>query len=583
MNNPNLPGPPTGLPPLTSLIKPEQVAKLAHFSEPSKVSYAQGISKLWETIHNRPQDSPEYLAAYRKLVDVTNQIRNGMRKIQDHQANQTAITNGQRSSIQGQQDHRQQDPRQQPPQVNHVVGQPQAQPQGVEQFSQKVLTKVQSQTFLVPLNLSQQGPEVAGGWLKEARLKYAQHLQRFETATIKLAELHQISNTRTHAGKTFTQEEAQTLNNRKNQCQRAMQEARDYLAKFQAQQDLLKANNNVNSNFDSHRESGVPQHTTEQPQDSQLAQQHKTTDPGQPHTITSAVEAARNQANTDSRSAISPLTPAQLGPPTVIQGSSSQPPGNQGQPPSSHPNSAVSRVPPSQPNMNPQSGTPQGPLALSYHDALTKSAQSHSQPNYQQSTPQASSHAHPQISNRDSQTPNSVKMPIPKDLKVPQHQPVTMGPARPTLTGGPTNGAMGPMGQPAIQKHPGYVLEGEGERVLSKKKLEELVRQVTGGSGVDNEEGDILSAEVEDTLLQVADDFVDQVIVGACRVAKLRQSSTLELRDIQLILERNYNIRVPGYASDELRTVRKIQPTQAWTQKLSAVQAAKVTGGKTDS
>ena len=86
----------------------------------------------------------------------------------------------------------------------------------------------------------------------------------------------------------------------------------------------------------------------------------------------------------------------------------------------------------------------------------------------------------------------------------------------------------------------------------------------------------------EQTLLQVADDFVDQVIVAACRLAKLRQSSTLELRDLQLILERNYNIRVPGYASDELRTVRKTQPTPGWAQKLGAVQAAKVTGGKGD-
>ena len=68
----------------------------------------------------------------------------------------------------------------------------------------------------------------------------------------------------------------------------------------------------------------------------------------------------------------------------------------------------------------------------------------------------------------------------------------------------------------------------------------------------------------------------------ACRLAKLRSSAQLELRDIQLILERNYNIRVPGFASDELRTVKKIQPTQAWTQKMSAVQAAKVTGGKAD-
>ena len=73
---------------------------------------------------------------------------------------------------------------------------------------------------------------------------------------------------------------------------------------------------------------------------------------------------------------------------------------------------------------------------------------------------------------------------------------------------------------------------------------------------------------------------MDQVIVAACRLAKLRQSSTLELRDLQLILERNYNIRVPGHASDELRTVKKVIPTQGWTQKLSAIQAAKVTGGK---
>ena len=80
----------------------------------------------------------------------------------------------------------------------------------------------------------------------------------------------------------------------------------------------------------------------------------------------------------------------------------------------------------------------------------------------------------------------------------------------------------------------------------------------------------------------MADEFVDNVIMAACRLAKLRQASTLELRDLQLVLERNYNIRVPGYSLDELRTVKKIQPTPAWTQKMSAVQAAKVTGGKTD-
>lgn len=108
------------------------------------------------------------------------------------------------------------------------------------------------------------------------------------------------------------------------------------------------------------------------------------------------------------------------------------------------------------------------------------------------------------------------------------------------------------------------------------------MRQVTGGTGGEGEDGESITAEVEETLLNIADDFVDQVIASACKLAKLRSSSTLELRDIQLILERNYNIRVPGYASDELRTVKKIQPAPTWVQKLSAVNAAKVTGGKTE-
>ena len=65
-------------------------------------------------------------------------------------------------------------------------------------------------------------------------------------------------------------------------------------------------------------------------------------------------------------------------------------------------------------------------------------------------------------------------------------------------------------------------------------------------------------------------------------VAKERGSKSLDIRDIQLILERNFNIRIPGYSSDELRTVRKVQPTNSWIQKMSAVQAAKVTARNGD-
>lgn len=45
------------------------------------------------------------------------------------------------------------------------------------------------------------------------------------------------------------------------------------------------------------------------------------------------------------------------------------------------------------------------------------------------------------------------------------------------------------------------------------------------------------------------------------------------------MLERQYNIRVPGFSSDEIRTVRRTTGTVAWQQKTLAVQAAKLTGG----
>lgn len=77
----------------------------------------------------------------------------------------------------------------------------------------------------------------------------------------------------------------------------------------------------------------------------------------------------------------------------------------------------------------------------------------------------------------------------------------------------------------------------------------------------------------------MADDFVDDVITSACKLAKLRAASTLDIRDIQLVLERQYNIRVPGFSSDEIRTVRRTTGTVAWQQKTLAVQAAKLTAG----
>lgn len=45
-----------------------------------------------------------------------------------------------------------------------------------------------------------------------------------------------------------------------------------------------------------------------------------------------------------------------------------------------------------------------------------------------------------------------------------------------------------------------------------------------------------IDEEVEEMLLQLADDFIDSTLNAACALAKHRHSPTVELRDVQLHL-----------------------------------------------
>lgn len=140
---------------------------------------------------------------------------------------------------------------------------------------------------------------------------------------------------------------------------------------------------------------------------------------------------------------------------------------------------------------------------------------------------------------------------------------------RPTLTGGTAMNAS-VLNTPAQTKLPPY--EIDTQRVMLKRKLKEVVRSV----GVDDGDGEtVIDGDVEELLLDMADDFVTNITSFACRVAKHRKSDNLEASDLQLHLEKNWNIRIPGYSMDLTRNLKRWNPTPAYNQKVNALHPTK--------
>ncbi|KAK1153138.1 transcription initiation factor TFIID subunit 12 isoform X1 [Acipenser oxyrinchus oxyrinchus] len=107
-------------------------------------------------------------------------------------------------------------------------------------------------------------------------------------------------------------------------------------------------------------------------------------------------------------------------------------------------------------------------------------------------------------------------------------------------------------------------LSPEGSQVLSKKKLQDLVREIDPNEQLDE--------DVEEMLLQIADDFIESVVTAACQLARHRKSSTLEVKDVQLHLERQWNMWIPGFGSDEIRPYKKACTTEAHKQRMALIR-----------
>jgi transcription initiation factor TFIID subunit TAF12 len=79
-------------------------------------------------------------------------------------------------------------------------------------------------------------------------------------------------------------------------------------------------------------------------------------------------------------------------------------------------------------------------------------------------------------------------------------------------------------------------------------RIADLVKSIDPNYGID--------PDAEEQVLQLADDFLDKVTKQAIRLAQHRGSKTLDVRDLQIVLAKNFGIVVPGLGLPAVRPIK---------------------------
>lgn len=465
---------------------------------------------LYKQMETHPQDSQQHLDARKKVQEFSISLQ---KKIHQNRVQQAQGQAQAQAQSQGQ-----------PPQ-NQTAAQPQAQGepaapnqnipqqnrpvQGGLKPPEHIMNHINTFPYALPPQISPGTPE-ATKWLQEAKNKYGKALLAMENSSNHLKMLDAMVKERTEKGNPLNENEMKDYQTKKEQYQKNHVDAKRYSEGFRRQQEQQNAAMAASGQQNGMASQPAPQRPT-----MNLNQQAPNTGIPSSDSVNAAIQAARNssinagkppttgqpgQQNEQAPSGQGMNAISSNGQPIKVEGGTGQPQINTAIATAPHMQASMSRAQNSPHSAVPQSATSTGPpRPLTQQAALSQAARTYSSSQTSATPNVMGSHSHPSVA-RETPNINAVKMPISKQLPpgaIGTPQPVSMAPSRPTMSGGPNGAGSGVMGQPALAKPPGFTLVGDGERVMDKKKLDELVRQVTGGGeGLDS--GEALTPEVED-------------------------------------------------------------------------------------
>ncbi|TKY53074.1 Transcription initiation factor TFIID subunit 12 [Spatholobus suberectus] len=200
--------------------------------------------------------------------------------------------------------------------------------------------------------------------------------------------------------------------------------------------------------------------------------------------------------------------------------------------------------------LNPQSMQQRSHIPLQQQSTSTSSQQQQQQ--------------QPLLSNQ-SQEHFGQQVPPSRALHVPHQQQVTRLPGPGNQKPSTLVAAQSSAVQPGIQSRLTNADADEScNSILSKRSIHELVNQVDPLEKLD--------PEVADILVDIAENFLESITRSGCSLAKHRKSTTLEAKDILLHLEKNWNMTLPGFGSDEIKSYRRPSTSDIHKERIAAIK-----------